>query len=99
MGWTGELQTLNSGLAGLALKGWHHHVLELQAADIALLTNLKAALSDGLRAFEAHERDTLRCGRKTILASLRSLPPMLRQYCNWLKRERLACSPRPACRA
>jgi sulfite reductase alpha subunit-like flavoprotein len=88
LGWTEELQRHNSGLSGATLERWHQHVLRLQAADVGLMTNIKAALSRGLGAFEACERNTLRSGAAIILAALRSLPPMMHEYYNRLSRER-----------
>lgn len=87
--WGDELQRLNSGLASLQLQNWRLHVRELQAADAALLTDFKTALGRGLRVFETHEREALRRGSGTLLAALRSLPPVLRTYYGRLKHLRL----------
>jgi sulfite reductase alpha subunit-like flavoprotein len=88
LGWTEELQRHNSGLTGATLERWHQHALRLQAADVGLMTNIKAALSRGLGAFETYERNTLRSGAAIILAALRSLPPMMHEYYNRLSHER-----------
>ena len=87
MAWTGELQRINSGLTGEPLERWHEHVLKLQAADVALMEGIKETLSRGLRVFETHQRNTLRSGAATLLETLRSLPPMVREYYGRLAHE------------
>jgi cytochrome b involved in lipid metabolism len=87
MAWTGELQRINSGLTGEPLERWHEHVLKLQAADVTLMEGIKQTLSTGLRVFETHERNTLRSGATTLLGTLRSLPPMVREYYGRLAHE------------
>ncbi|WP_245323572.1 cytochrome b5 domain-containing protein [Bradyrhizobium shewense] len=89
LAWTEELQRRNSGLAGAALERWHQHLLSLQAADTALMANIKAALSRGLRAFETHERNALRAGAATIIGTLRSLQSTMHDYYTRLSHDRI----------
>ncbi len=56
---------------------------------MALMANIKASLSRGLRSFETYERDTLRAGAATVIGALRSLPSTMQEYYTRLSDDRL----------
>jgi len=84
--WTAKMWTRLKELSADAAEdpaGWsrfEHDLERIAKADLGFIAGMKAALRDGLVAFEQHEHRLPELGRDALIGALERVPPLVERY-------------------